>query len=40
MKNSEKISGALLDRIDKLCEFQEFSMKPSQIENDNEIAKS
>ena len=27
----KKISGALLDRVNKLCEFQEFSSKPSQI---------
>jgi len=31
MKNSEKISGVPLDRINKLREFQEFAFKPSQI---------
>ena len=31
MKNSKKISAALLDRIKKLCEFQEFELKLSQI---------
>jgi len=31
MKNSEKILDALLDRINKLCTFQEFPLKPSQI---------
>jgi len=41
LKNSEKSLGALLDRINKLGEFQEFSLKPSQVEkNNNEIAKS